>query len=212
MFHLEVRTVLANRVVGLPEFRAGRGRLEHIEFPLVDDLDIGEILAAPHQILVEQRHAFFRVAGKILPIRGLGHADIHKMLEEGKLDVEGHELTPDDFLIDRNEKEGMVVSSEGGITIALDTQLTDALKVEGDARELVNRIQTQRKEADFNVEDRIFLAIDADDWLTACLEAHGDYVSGETLAITPNSQDFEAESVKEWDVNGKKVTVRIRRA
>ncbi|MDJ0837464.1 MAG: isoleucine--tRNA ligase [Acidobacteriota bacterium] len=145
-------------------------------------------------------------------IRGLAHADIHKLLEEGKLDVEGYELTTEDFLIDRNEKEGMVVSSEGGITIALDTQLTDALKVEGDARELVNRIQTQRKEADFNVEDRIHLAIDADDWLTGCLAEYGDYVSGETLAASLNGDAFEPESTKEWDVNGKKVTVRLRRA
>lgn len=143
-------------------------------------------------------------------IRGLKHADIARCLSEGKLEVEGHELLADDLLVDRIEKEGMVVSSEGAITIALDTQLTPALILEGDARELVNRIQNLRKEADFNVEDRIQLKLSAD-WLAPCLEAHGDYIMKETLSQTINEGDFEPEYARDWEVNGKQVHISLAR-
>lgn len=143
-------------------------------------------------------------------IRALGHADIAKLLADGKLDVEGHELTPDDFLIDRNEKEGMVVQSERGITIALDTRLTDELLLEGDARELVNRIQNQRKDTGYNVEDRIVVRLEGAD-MSACLAAHNDYICGETLAQSLTAE-AASDSTKEWDVNGKKVTIHMSRA
>jgi len=143
-------------------------------------------------------------------IRALGHEQLAELMARDSLTVEGHTLTRADFLIDRVEKEGMVVVSESGITIALDTHITPELALEADARELVNRIQTQRKEAGFNVEDRIQLRVDAESWLGACLGVHGPYVQGETLAQSIGD-DFEPESTREWDVNGKTVTVHIRR-
>ena len=146
-------------------------------------------------------------------IRALRHAEIDQLLKEGKLLVAGHELGSDDFLVDRNEKQGMVVLSEGGITIALETKLTPALEIEGDARELVNRIQNQRKDTGFNVEDRIQLSLEAtnQDWLADLLASHGDYIAAETLAAPINSETFEPESKNECDINGKKATIAIRR-
>lgn len=142
-------------------------------------------------------------------IRGLDHARIAQLLEQGAIEVEGHELTPDDILLDRNEKEGQVVMSEDGITIALDTELTEALLREGDARELVNKIQNLRKEADFSLEDRIHLRIDSEP-LKACLEEHRTYIQEETLAISWN-EDFKAEIEKVEDVNGKSAKLALAR-
>lgn len=144
-------------------------------------------------------------------IRSLGHAEIQKLLDEGHLEVAGHRLVVEDFLIDRNEKEGMVVLSEEGITIALDTRITEALRVESDARELVNRIANYRKELDFNVEDRVQLWVKGDG-LDVCLQAHGPYIQRETLAVALNDASQGPDHEKEWDVNGKSVLIGLRRA
>ena len=143
-------------------------------------------------------------------IRDLTHADIAKMLADGKLEVAGHELTEDDRLIDRNEKEDMVVLSEGKTTIALDTHITDELRLEGDARELVNRIQNLRKEADFKVEDRIKIRLEAE-WLPTCLAAHEESIKRETLAVSINGDNFDPELEREWEVNGKTIHIALAR-
>jgi isoleucyl-tRNA synthetase len=144
-------------------------------------------------------------------IRNLEHAQIAELLEKGSLEVAGHQLTPDDLLLDRNEKENLVVLSEGGITIALDTRITPELELEGDARELVNRVQNLRKEAGFNVEDRIHIRVEADGWLPGCIQKHGAYIKDETLASSLNEGSFEPELEKEWEVNGKKVHIALAR-
>ncbi|CAM2068808.1 Isoleucine--tRNA ligase [Sulfidibacter corallicola] len=143
-------------------------------------------------------------------IREMGHADIVALQENGSIELAGHELSVDDFLIDRNEREEMVVSTEGGLTIALDTHLTDELKLEADAREMVNRIQNLRKELDFNVEDRVRLKLDAD-WLATCLAQHGDYIQRETLAVSVNEEGFAPGTLHERDVNGKNLRIGIER-
>ena len=70
------------------------------------------------------------------------------------LDVDGEPVTlaPDEVLVQTQAREGLAVHSEGGVTVALDTELTPALLSEGLARELVRRVQTLRKEADFDLE------------------------------------------------------------
>jgi len=148
-------------------------------------------------------------------IKAMGHDDIVSLIETNQIELCGHTLTSDDFLIDRKEKAGQVVSSEEGITIALDTNLTETLILEGDARELVNRIQNFRKEAGFRVEDRIQLemlfAQEDKTHFEACLSAFGDYIQRETLCLSLNESSVDPEKVKEWDVNGKTVTMKIAR-
>ncbi len=142
-------------------------------------------------------------------IRALEHGQISRLLDDGKLEVAGHEIMADEVFVDRVEKEGFVVLSEGGLAIALDTHLTDELLLEGDARELVNRIQNLRKEAGFNVEDRIWLRVEGD--VAECLAVHGDYIRRETLAERLNDLDFEAERTETRDVNGKDVAISAAR-
>jgi isoleucyl-tRNA synthetase len=73
----------------------------------------------------------------------------------GSLTVEGEVLGPDDVLLVRAPKPGLVVASEGALTVALDTAVSEALRLEGLARELVNRVQNLRKTADLDVSQRI---------------------------------------------------------
>ena len=106
----------------------------------------------------------------------------------------------------RTPKAGMVVASEGGIVVALETALTPALVAEGLAREFVSHVQSMRKEADFEVTQRIDVTVAADDELRAALEAHADYVKAETLALTLSFADSDAPAV---DLNGHSAKIVV---
>ena len=102
---------------------------------------------------------------------------------------------------------GWLVATEGPLTIALDVQLTDDLRKEGTARELINRIQNLRKDSGFEVTDKIEVIIFADgevrDEIGNALETYKDYVAAQTLALSIDLKDGsmapEDAAVVEWD-------------
>ncbi|MCB0704791.1 MAG: isoleucine--tRNA ligase [Saprospiraceae bacterium] len=100
------------------------------------------------------------------------------------LQVEGESfvLTLEDLEVIPEDIPGWLVASEGGLTVALDINLTDSLQAEGMARELVNRIQNIRKAKDFNVTDRIQVLLQNHADVVAAVEQFGQYISDETLA------------------------------
>ena len=113
---------------------------------------------------------------------------------ETVLTVEGVEFvtTPADFDITSEDMPGWLVASEGKLTVALDITITDELRREGVARELVNRIQNIRKESGFEVTDKISVEIEATELTTPAVESFADYIAQQTLAVdvkavaTPN--------------------------
>ena len=115
------------------------------------------------------------------------------------------ELRPGDYEISSEDMPGWLVATEGQLTIALDIQITEELKKEGVARELINRIQNLRKDSGFEVTDKIDVAIFADgaayDDIAAALEMYKDYIAAQTLAlsITLGSSAPENASDVEWD-------------
>jgi len=113
----------------------------------------------------------------------------------------------------REDIEGWLVASGGGITVALDTHLTDELISEGRARELVNRIQNLRKDAGFEVTDRISIFFRAGKSLAGVIDRFGDYLRRETLAreIGPLTEDVADLHVAEVDIDGLHASVGIRR-
>ena len=92
------------------------------------------------------------------------------------------ELPPESLLIETSSAEGFACAEESGYLVGLDTTLTDDLKREGLARELVRAVQEARKQAGLEVADRILLDIEGDAAVTSALDAHRDYVMSETLA------------------------------
>ena len=92
-------------------------------------------------------------------------------------------ITADDLVINREERPGLVASSENGVTIALETALTPELEAEGMARELVSKIQNLRKEQKFDVTDRIEISYSAPADVAAMLESFKDYIANEVLAV-----------------------------
>lgn len=124
--------------------------------------------------------------------------------------VEGEEieLTPEDVQVERSVHEGIVAANEGVITIALETQLDEALLLEGLAREIVNKINTMRREANFAVTDRIRVQMQSTERVNVCFSEFKDYICGEILA-----EDFQFGPCTgiEWDLNGEPTVIAINR-
>ncbi len=115
-------------------------------------------------------------------------------------------LTPEDVEVHREVKEGLVAAVSSSLAIALDTALTDELIEEGLARELVNKISTMRRDAEFEVSDRILLKLQTTDRVRQCFQTHGELIKGEVLAT---EVAFGECAGTEWDLNGELTTIAI---
>ena len=119
-------------------------------------------------------------------------------------------LTAEDLLIDAKQKEGFYTVSDRGITVAIDTVLTDELIEEGFIRELISKIQTMRKEAGFNVTDHINVTIEGSKKVTGIAVARQNDIMGDTLADSVKAET-PTGFTKEWDINGENVTIGVKK-
>ena len=120
------------------------------------------------------------------------------------------ELTEADLLIEMTRSERYFSVEDGGVTVAIDTLLTDELVEEGFVRELVSKIQTMRKEAGFNVEDHIVVTLSGNDRVVDIARRNEAAMAGDTLADAVKYDVTEGYS-KEWDVNGETVTLGVQK-
>ena len=129
-----------------------------------------------------------------------------------KLQIDGQEITllREDLLIDTAQTEGYVSEDNNGITVVLDTNLTEELLEEGFVREIISKVQTMRKEAGFEVTDKIQITYTGSGKAENIFAANADTVGSETLA-TAVSKDEPKGYVKEWNINGEKVTIGVER-
>jgi isoleucyl-tRNA synthetase len=121
------------------------------------------------------------------------------------------ELVPEDMEISEREKEGWTVESENEYQVALSTVLTEKLKDEGFARELVNKIQNMRKSAGFEVMDRIQVVINTSPRLNEAVKAFEDYIKKETLAQKLSLSETKGDQAEEWDINGEKANISVQK-
>ena len=128
------------------------------------------------------------------------------------LNVNGQEITllKEDLLIDMKQMEGYVSGNEGGVTVVLDTNLTPELLEEGFVREIISKIQTMRKEADFEVTDKIKVYYEGTEKAEAVFAAHADEIGEEVLA-TDVIKGAPQGYAKEWNINGEKVTLGVEK-
>ncbi|HAH22403.1 MAG TPA: isoleucine--tRNA ligase, partial [Prolixibacteraceae bacterium] len=119
-------------------------------------------------------------------VTGFTQEDISRLERSGSYDLtingEPIALSLEDVEIQTEDVPGWLVASEGGLTIALDINLTEELKQEGIAREFINKIQNIRKDSDFEVTDRIVLKIQKNERFNLAVENYRDYISNQTLA------------------------------
>jgi isoleucyl-tRNA synthetase len=117
-------------------------------------------------------------------------------------------LSPEDLIVQPEQKEGFFAVSDAAITVVLDTALTEELITEGFVREIISKVQTMRKDADFNVTDRIEIGMSGNDRLFALAMANQEEICGDTLAVGIFAET--AEGAKEWDINGEAVTLSVK--
>ena len=156
--------------------------------------------------------------GKLVPAIGAylkeveGNSFMAQLKADGKVSftVDGSEvvLEMDDVLVDTAEKDGFVSSGDNNLTVVLDTNLTPELVEEGFVREIVSKVQTMRKEADFNVTDRIRVYYDGNARIAEILAAND--IKGDVLAVEVVAGKG-GELSKEWNINGEKVTLGVAR-
>ena len=122
-------------------------------------------------------------------------------------------LAKDDVLTEAIQKPGFAAQIDGDVTVVIDCNLTPELIVEGYQREVVSKLQNMRKDADFEVSDRIAVTYEADDELAAAIEAGRDFIMTSVLATSmERAAAPEGVEAKKWDVNGKKAVMSVSKA
>ena len=129
-----------------------------------------------------------------------------------KFDVDGVEvsLTEEDLLITMSQKEGYMSQEDKGITVVLDTNLSDELIEEGYVYEVISKIQTMRKDADFEVMDHIAVYLNGNDKIASIVKANESSIAGKVLADSVVTGEMDGIS-KEWNVNGENVTIGVKK-
>ena len=131
-----------------------------------------------------------------------------------EIDGEKAELREDDVLVEAMQKEGLVSQEYRGVTVALVTNLTPELLSEGYAREVISKLQTMRKDAGFEVTDRIHALYIGDEEVSEALNAWLDFISGVVLAESFGRGEEAPASAftQEWDINGKAARLSVWKA
>ncbi|WP_295211692.1 isoleucine--tRNA ligase [uncultured Chryseobacterium sp.] len=144
-------------------------------------------------------------------IAGLEAEQISQLEKEGKLDIQGYEITLDDVEISTKDIPGWTVTSDGKTTVALDLTLTEELKSEGIAREFINRIQNLRKEKDFDLTDRITIFLEENSPFLEDIRKNEEYISSEVLSskieFVPSLSNFNEIEIDEvnFKINVEKI-------
>jgi Isoleucyl-tRNA synthetase len=143
-----------------------------------------------------------------------GNAAMDELKSKGVLTLtfgeEKAELSEEDLLIDMTQTPGYATESNGDVTVVLDGNLTPELIDEGYVREIISKVQTMRKEAGFEVMDHITLYHKDNAEISRIMETYTQEVAGDVLADEVIAGEPEGY-VKEWDINGQKVVLGVKK-
>ncbi|MBO4408410.1 MAG: isoleucine--tRNA ligase [Clostridiales bacterium] len=126
------------------------------------------------------------------------------------VDGEEFEMNEEDFLVETVQPEGLSTQTDRGITVALSTVLTPELIEDGFVREMISKIQTQRKETGLEVTDRIKLFYEGNDKLSEIISRQKDFIASEVLAVSVEAGKGSAP--KTWDINGESIDFSVEKA
>lgn len=174
-----------------------RNQLQAVENLILSEVNVKEIeyLTDASGVLVKKIKPNFKTLGPrygkqmkaiSAEISKMNQADIADFERSGSfalnIQTETIDLTLEDVEIMSEDIPGWLVANEGRYTVALDITITDELRKEGIAREIINRVQNIRKDSGFEVTDKIVISIAKHDALNQAVEAHRNYIAGQTLA------------------------------
>lgn len=200
--------------------------IEAVSSIIKDETNVREIeyVKSSWGVVSRQARPNFKILGKRLGkrmkevgalVRALDSSEIERYIEKGSIDlvVNGQSVTlsGNDLEIVSEGIEGWLVGQEGGVTVALDTAISDELRSEGLARETVNRIQNMRKDADYKVTDRIYVQYFGSELIMTSISAHSDSIRNETLSVTlERAENPDGDSVVKFTINSEQLTIGIR--
>ena len=221
--NLKIRQPLS-RLFLLPPDKGMVGDLELVADLIMDELNVKEIVMVEDDTELSEvsYKPNFRALGPRFGkrmgevnayVQQLTPDEVARLNAGESLGVAGGEITIDDVEIQRREREDVLVAVEGNLGVGLDIHLSEELLLEGNAREVVNRVQSMRKEADLAVTDRIRLWVRGDAEVTAAVEHYQQYVCSETLALNVVTDDLPAEALlqRTWDINGREAVIAIEK-
>jgi len=201
-----------------------RERIASVGHIIKEEINVKEIEFSDdeHAFVTLKAKPNFRVLGKKVgkrmgavqrAIEHLPYSKLNEFLEKKALSLhleEGGrvELVEEDIEVTRIVRDGLAALHEGGITVVLDAALTEELLIEGFAREVINKLNTMRREMQLDVTDRIAVSIDVSEKARAWIESWLDYIQEETLA---RSVEFSANGGQQWDLNGERAVIEIQK-
>lgn len=167
--------------------------VKHVEELILSEVNVKELVfdSGSSDLVVKRVKPNFRLLGPIFGkdmkraaayLTGMTREEIEAFEKAGKTEYEGKEITLDSVEIISEDVPGWLVLNEGSITIALDEEITEELRIEGLAREMVNRIQNLRKSSGFDVEDKIDIRLEKTPMTEQILAAHKEYISTQVQA------------------------------
>jgi isoleucyl-tRNA synthetase len=223
---LKVRQPLPRLLVRVPDARAAQA-VENHQAQILEELNVKtlELIARDAELISYRiKPNLPRIGkryGKLIPaIRAaLADADGGQIAaavaagEAFELQAGGETLTFDaqDVLVESESAEGYASAEESGYLVGLDTRLSDDLRAEGLAREVIRSVQDARKQGGLQVSDRITLRVEGSPRVQTAIDTHRDFIMSETLATNWGGDDFEANYDVSHDVDGESWTIRLSR-
>jgi isoleucyl-tRNA synthetase len=224
---INVRQPLGGIILPVQD-REERQTIESVSEIILDEVNVKKLSFVEDEsgIVIKTAKPVFPVLGKKLgkrmkaasaAISSFGNAEIGLLEKQGFLDLsienEPYRLLPEDVEILRQGLAGWEVETEGGVTVAADTTLTDELVLEGLAREVVNRVQNMRKEAGYEVTDRIRFSYTATGDLARAITTHAAYLKQETLMSELSTAPLpQGAFERTWEIESHSCTFSIFRA
>ena len=183
--------------------------IEAVKELIMNEVNVKELkFVEGSGVLVKKVRCNFRTMGKkygklmksvASAMDALSQEQIAKLEDSGNIDiyVEGQQLNVEAVDVDIISEDipGWLVSNEGNLTVALEVELTDELRNEGMARELINRIQNLRKETGLEITDRINVTVASNDKSDVAISSYGDYIKGQVLADSINIEDNDGPEI-----------------
>ena len=213
--NIKVRQPLQSIMV--PATDEQRKHIEAVKNLIMSEVNVKELKFVEGQgILVKKVKCNFRTMGKkfgklmkgvAAQMDALSQEQIAQLENDGTIaiNVEGQDLTVEAVDVDIISEDipGWLVANEGALTVALEVELTEELKNEGMARELINRVQNIRKESGFEITDRINVVVSPQEDIEKAIASFGDYVKTQVLAdsITVASNDGQEVEFDEFNLN-----------
>ena len=201
-----------------------RKHIEEVAKLILDEVNVKELEFVENDNLLKKRvQPNFRILGKkygklmkeiAQAVKDMSQEDIRKLESEGVVSFnildQNVTINLDEVEVVNEDIPGYAVANDGALTVALDLEITENLRIEGQARELVKHIQTFRKESGFEITDRINITIEDSDVAKNIISNFKDYISTQVLAksftISP-----KVENGEKWNIGDTNLTIKIEK-